>query len=48
MDNLKAKSTTEILEFGKKEILWREVNPLPRALYGLRGISFNNKIFMTG
>ena len=41
-------TTTEKLEIGKKTKKWKQVGHLPNALQGLRGVSLNNKIFMTG
>ena len=39
-------SSTEILTEGFSR--WKEVGPLPYGLQGLRGVSVNNRIFMTG
>ena len=39
-------ASTEILTHGDSK--WTDVGPLPLALYGLRGVSINNKIIMTG
>ena len=39
-------SSTEILTEGSQS--WRIVGPLPYAVSYLRGISFNNRIIMTG
>ena len=38
--------STEILTGGSQS--WRIVGPLPYAVHGLRGVSFDNKIIMTG
>ena len=46
--NTNVLTTTEILEIGKKTKNWKQVGHLPNALQGLRGVSLNNKIFMTG
>ena len=39
-------SSTEILVDGA--VTWTEVGELPVSMYGLRGVSLNNKILMTG
>ena len=39
-------SSTETLVDG--ELIWLEVGQLPVAMSGLRGVSLNNNIFMTG
>ena len=39
-------ATTETLKTGTDA--WTEVGSLPVPMRGLRGVSFNNKIFMTG
>ena len=44
--NDKFLSSTEILVDGSS--LWTEVEPLPTALYGLSGVSLQNRIIMTG
>ena len=38
--------TTEILVEGDSS--WTTVGNLPKAVYGIRGVSFNNRIIMTG
>ena len=39
-------SSTEILTEGSQ--IWKIVGPLPVAVFGLRGVSINNRIIMTG
>ena len=39
-------SSTEILTEGSQS--WRIVGPLPYSVDGLRGVSLNNRIIMTG
>ena len=39
-------SSTETLVDGK--LIWLEVGQLPVAMRGLRGVSLNNDIFITG
>ena len=39
-------SSTEILTDGSQS--WSIVGPLPNAVEGLRGVSYNNRIIMTG
>ena len=39
-------NSTEILTEGSQS--WRIVGPLPVAVHGLRGVSFDNRIIMTG
>ena len=39
-------SSTEILTHGDSK--WTDVGPLPFALFGLKGVSLNNNIIMTG
>ena len=39
-------SSTEILTEGSQS--WKVVGPLPYAVRGLRGVSYNNRIIMTG
>ena len=39
-------ASTEVLVHGKSS--WSYVGELPRSNYGLRGISFNNTVIMTG
>ena len=45
-DNPNYLSSTEILTEGSQS--WRIVGPLPNAVSGLRGVSINNRIIMTG
>ena len=39
-------SSTEILKDGDSS--WTTVGNLPKAVEGIRGVSFNNRIIMTG
>ena len=39
-------SSTETLVVG--EISWTDVGDLPVPLFGMRGVSFQNKVFVTG
>ena len=39
-------TSTEI--FTKGSSSWTDVGPLPYAVFGLKGVSLENKIFMTG
>ena len=39
-------SSTEVLKDGDSS--WTTVGNLPKAVNGIRGVSFNNRIFMTG
>ena len=39
-------SSTEILTEGSSR--WNEVGPLPSGVWGLRGVSLDNRIIMTG
>ena len=41
-------TNTEILEIGEKTEKWRQVGHLPNPLQGLRGVSLDNNILMTG
>ena len=37
-------ASTEIYQDGR----WREVGPLPAAVYDLKGVTIDNTVFMTG
>ena len=37
-------ASTEIYQDGR----WREVGPLPAAVYDLKGVTVDNTVFMTG
>ena len=39
-------SSTEVLKDGDSS--WTTVGNLPKAVEGIRGVSFNNRIIMTG
>ena len=39
-------SSTEVLKDG--DLSWTTVGNLPKAVGGIRGVSFNNRIIMTG
>ena len=39
-------ASTEVFTDGSQS--WRTVGPLPYAVEGLRGVSINNKVIMTG
>ena len=44
--NYKILSSTEVLKDGDSS--WTTVGNLPKAVSGIRGVSFNNRIIMTG
>ena len=44
--NGKGLSSTEVLKDGDSS--WTTVGNLPKAVYGISGVSFNNRIIMTG
>ena len=44
--NVEYFSSIEILKDG--DSTWTTVGNLPKAVYGIRGVSFNNRIIMTG
>ena len=39
-------SSTEVLKDG--DLSWTTVGNLPKAVWGIRGVSLNNRIIMTG